>query len=306
MDLTQLRYVIQVVEDGSISRAATNLYISQPSLSNAIKRLENDLDIQVFIRKPRGIALTDEGQEFLGYARQVVEQADLLMSHYKGEDSIKRLFNVSSQHYAFVVEAFVTLLEKLDMSKYEVALKESQTHEIIHQVANLNSDIGVLFLNDFNRDVLIKLLDEKELTYTSLFKAKPHVFLSKTSPLAGRKSLSIEDLEPYPYLSYDQGTNNSFYFSEEILPTLKHDKSVIVTDRATIFNLMKGLDGYTFSTGISNSELNDDDIVSIPLDVDDNIEIVYILAKNHKLSQTNLLFIELLKEKIALYGFDIV
>ena len=256
MRIQQLQYIIKIVETGSMNEAAKQLFITQPSLSNAVKDLENEMGIEIFIRNPKGITLTRDGMEFLSYARQVVEQIDLLSERYKNPVGSRELFSVSSQHYAFVVEAFVSLLKKSDMEKYELFLRETRTWEIIDDVKNFRSEVGVLFLNSYNRDVLSKMLDDNHLIATHLFTAQPHIFVSKTNPLAKKEIVHLSDLEDFPYLSYDQGTHNSFYFSEEILSQEHHKKSIVVSDRATLFNLLIGLDGYTIATGILNSNLN--------------------------------------------------
>ena len=298
MTLQQLRYVIQVVESGSFNSAAKALFISQPSLSKAIHDLEEEMSICLFVRTNKGILLSEQGEKFLGYARQVVEQANLLEEQYKNAVPARTVFAISSQHYAFVVNAFVSLLKKTDMENYQLFLRETRTWEIIDDVKNFRSEIGVLFLNDFNRDVLVKMLDDNRLTYTPLFTAKPHVFVSKSNPLAEKTSVSLEDLVDFPYLSYEQGIHNSFYFSEEILSQEPHKKSIIVSDRATLFNLLIGLDGYTIATGILNSNLNGDNIVAIPLDYDDTIELVYIQHEKTILSNMGEKFIQYLLDEV--------
>lgn len=298
MRIQQLYYIIKIAETGSMNEAAKQLFITQPSLSNAVKDLEKEMGIDIFYRNPKGITLTKDGIEFLSYARQVVEQAELLEERYKKTDSKRELFSVSSQHYAFVVNAFVSLLKKTNMENYELFLRETRTWEIIDDVKNFRSEIGVLFLNHFNRDVLLKLLDDNHLTYTPLFTAKPHVFVSKSNPLAQKETVTLSDLVDFPYLSYEQGIHNSFYFSEEILSQEHHKKSIVVSDRATLFNLLIGLDGYTIATGILNSNLNGDDIVSIPLDYDDTIELVYIQHEKTHLSNMGEKFIQYLLEEV--------
>ncbi len=298
MRIQQLQYIIKIVETGSMNEAAKQLFITQPSLSNAVRDLENEMGIEIFHRNPKGITLTKDGMEFLSYARQVIEQTDLLLERYKSPGAQRELFSVSSQHYAFVVNAFVSLLKKSDMTQYELFLRETRTWEIIDDVKNFRSEVGVLFLNSYNRDVLTKMFDDNHLTYTSLFKTKPHIFVSKTNPLATRSSVTLEDLEDFPYLSYDQGTHNSFYFSEEILSTEHHKKSIVVSDRATLFNLLIGLDGYTIATGILNSNLNGDNIVSIPLEVNDDIELVYLKHQKANLSKMGERFIDYLLEEV--------
>ncbi|WP_295514354.1 LysR family transcriptional regulator [Streptococcus sp. UBA632] len=297
MRIQQLHYIVKIVETGSMNEAAKQLFITQPSLSNAVRDLEHEMGIKIFIRNPKGITLTKDGVEFLSYARQILEQTALLEERYKSKDTNRELFSVSSQHYAFVVNAFVSLLKGADMSRYELFLRETRTYEIIDDVKNFRSEIGVLFLNSYNRDVLTKMFDDNRLTYTSLFQAHPHIFVSQDNPLANRDIVTMKDLEDFPYLSYDQGIHNSFYFSEEIFSQIPHTKSIVVSDRATLFNLLIGLDGYTIATGILNSNLNGDNIVSIPLDVEDMIDIVYIRHEKANLSKMGERFIDyLLKE----------
>lgn len=297
MRIQQLHYIVKIVETGSMNEAAKQLFITQPSLSNAVRDLEREMGIKIFIRNPKGITLTKDGVEFLSYARQILEQTALLEERYKSKNTNRELFSVSSQHYAFVVNAFVSLLKGADMSRYELFLRETRTYEIIDDVKNFRSEIGVLFLNSYNRDVLTKMFDDNRLTYTSLFQAHPHIFVSQDSPLANRDIVTMKDLEDFPYLSYDQGIHNSFYFSEEIFSQIPHKKSIVVSDRATLFNLLIGLDGYTIATGILNSNLNGDNIVSIPLDVEDMIDIVYIRHEKANLSKMGERFIDyLLKE----------
>ncbi|HFI0306217.1 LysR family transcriptional regulator [Streptococcus suis] len=298
MRIQQLYYVIKIAETGSMNEAAKQLFITQPSLSNAIRDLEKELNIKIFFRNPKGITLTKDGIEFLSYARQIVEQTELLEGRYKNPNAKRQLFSVSSQHYAFVVNAFVSLLKETEMEDYELFLRETRTWEIIDDVNNFRSEIGVLFLNNYNREVLLKLLDDHRLSHTHLFTAKPHVFVSKTNPLAQKKSISLDDLADYPYLSYEQGIHNSFYFAEEILSQVHHKKSIVVSDRATLFNLLIGLNGYTVATGILNSNLNGDNIVSIPLDYDDEIELIYIKHEKAVLSDMGEKFIAYLLDEV--------
>ena len=298
MRIQQLFYIIKIAETGSMNEAAKQLFITQPSLSNAVRDLEKEMGIKIFLRNPKGITLTKDGIEFLSYARQIVEQAELLQGRYKNTGARRQLFSVSSQHYAFVVNAFVSLLKQTDMEDYELFLRETRTWEIIDDVKNFRSEIGVLFLNAFNREVLLKLLDDSRLSYTHLFTARPHVFVSKFNPLAHKEKITLEDLTDFPYLSYEQGIHNSFYFSEEILSQEHHKKSIVVSDRATLFNLLIGLDGYTIATGILNSNLNGDNIVSIPLDYEDEIELIYIQHEKALLSDMGEQFITYLLEEV--------
>ena len=277
MTLLQLKYVVTVATAGTISEAAKQLYITQPSLTSAIKELENELGITIFKRTNRGILLSAEGEEFLGYARQVIEQTNLIEERYLGSAQIRHRFCVSTQHYSFAVEAFVDLLKRYGGEEYDFRIRETQTYELLDDVSKLRSEVGVLYLNRFNETILRKTLREKELTFHRLFIARPHVFVSAFSPLAQKSIITLEDLEPYPRLSYEQGEHNSFYFSEEILSTRESKKDIMVSDRATLFNLLIGLNGYTICSGVINEKLNGANIVAIPLAVDDYMEIGYIV-----------------------------
>ncbi|HWK24550.1 MAG TPA: LysR family transcriptional regulator [Ureibacillus sp.] len=299
MTLQQLKYVIEVSRSRSISKAAQNLFISQPSLSNAIKELENEIGIAIFLRTNKGIILTTEGSEFLGYARQVVEQAALLESRYSNVQPLQQHFSVSSQHYAFAVSAFVRLLKEYNQEEYEFTLKETKTYEIIADVKNLRSEIGILYVNDFNKKVIYKFLEEGNLIFHQLFEANPHVFISSQNPLAKQAFVTLSDLMPYPYLSFEQGDYNSFYFSEEILSTISKPKNITVSDRATLFNLLIGLNGYTISTGVISHRLNSKNIVAVPLLVDERITVGYITHKNVKKSPLANIYIEYLKASIG-------
>lgn len=279
MTLRQLKYAIAVAETGTITEAANRLYISQPSLTNAIHELEKEMNLVIFNRTNKGITLSKEGEDFLGYARQVVEQAAILEDRYKGKGGGKKQFCISTQHYSFAVNAFVDLIKKYGQEEYDFRLRETQTYEIIDDVAQMKSEIGILFLNDFNEKVLKKILKSHDLEFHQLFVAKPHVFISRTHPLASRKIITNEELEKYPYLSFEQGEHNSFYFSEEIFSAFERKKNIRVRDRATLFNLLIGLDGYTVCSGVIDEKLNGKEIIAVPLADESDMRIGYI---NHK------------------------
>ena len=296
MTLKQLKYAVTVAETGNITEAAKKLFIAQPSLTAAIAEIEKEYNIKIFSRNKRGIEVTSDGEEFLGYARQVLEQANLIDERYLSTADQKLRFYVSSQHYSFAVEAFVKLLRQSGKDKYEFHMRETQTYDIIEDVAKLRSDIGVLYLNKFNETVILKTLKDNDLRFEPLFTAKPHVFVGKNSPLAKKKKLTLEDLKPYPRLSYEQGSHNSFYFSEEILSTVDCDKELVVCDRATLFNFLIGMNGYTICSGVISNELNGSNIIAIPLDVDDYMEIGYIVRNFTPISQLTEDYIGLLKD----------
>ena len=298
MTLQQLKYIIMVAAKGTISEAARELYIAQPSLTAAIRDLETELGITIFNRTNKGVVLSSEGEEFLGYARQVIEQANLIEEKYAGKAPGKKQFCISTQHYSFAVEAFVDLLRECGGDEYDFRIRETQTYEIIEDVAKLRSEIGVLYLNPFNETILRKTIRANDLRFHSLFIAKPHVFVCASNPWAGRPAVTLDDLEPYPRLSYEQGEHNSFYFSEEILSTLECRKEIQVCDRATLFNLLIGLDGYTICSGVISEALNGPNIVALPLSVEDYMEIGYITHNKIVPGRFGRLYIEALKRRL--------
>ncbi|MCD7729039.1 MAG: LysR family transcriptional regulator [Clostridia bacterium] len=301
MTLQQLKYVIEIAECGSVNRAAQKLYLAQPSLSKAVADLEKELGITIFCRSRKGVYLSEEGAKFLSYARQVTEQAQLLESRYKSGGSVKRVFAVSAQHYAFAVNAFVELVREYGENTYEFSLRESRTADIIEDVRTRRSELGVIYLSNFNSEVILHILRNADLKFVPLFTAKPHVFVSRNNPLAARKSVKLEDLLPYPRLTYDQGINNSFYYAEELHIAADSPKNIIVSDRATLFNLLIGLDGYTISSGIYSADLNGENIVSVPLESGEHMQIGYIYSPDRPLGAVAESYVEKLKGCIAKY-----
>ncbi|EGF13202.1 LysR family transcriptional regulator [Dialister micraerophilus] len=301
MTLQQLRYIIAIAEAGSITSAADKLLVSQPSLSKVVNQIEEEMGITIFNRNNRGVYLSEEGLSFLSYSRQVVEQADLLENKYKNKEKQRRVFSITSHHYAFVVNAFVALVKEYGENKYEFSLRETLTNNIIEDVRTSRSEIGVLFLSDFNRKVILKMLEDADLKFTKLFAVKPHIFVSRKNPLAKEKIVKLSDLKNFPRLLYDQGIKNSFYFAEEPQPIINSNKNIIVTDRATIFNLMIGLNGYTIASGVLSSDLNGTEIVAIPLQTDEIMEIGYIKNIDRPLSKICISYINHLKKYIKFY-----
>ena len=302
MTLQQLKYVTTIANIGSISEAAKRLFVSQPSLTKAIKELEKEMGITIFDRTNKGITVSKEGERFLGYARQVLEQAALLEEQYKSQSGGKKQFSVSTQHYSFAVNAFVELLKGAEIDQYDVSLRETQTYEIIDDVAHLKSEIGLLYYNDFNRPVLEKLIHTNELTFTELFTAHPHIFIGKTHPLAHKEVVSMDELEEYPYISFEQGDHNSFYFSEEIFSTVVRPKHIRVRDRASLFSLLLGLDGYTVSSGVIDKEVNGENIISVPLAEEGLMHIGYITNNKMQRSRLGQEYIHALEQYVSNYG----
>lgn len=301
MTLQQLKYVVTVADKGTISEAAKELFISQPSLTNAIKDLEHEMQITIFQRTNKGIVVSNEGDEFLAYARQVIEQASLLEEKFLNVKKQSSRFSVSCQHYSFAVNAFVDVIREFGGNQYDFTLRETQTYEIIEDVSRLKSEIGVLYTSSKNEEVIMKLIKKNGLEFEELFVAKPHVFISAKHPLADKSELTLEELDDYPYLSFEQGDYNSFYFSEEILSTLDRNKNIKVRDRATLFNLAIGLNGYTVSTGVISKELNGENIIARPLMVDEHMRVGTIMQKNMTLSRYGKAYMEALKKHVIPY-----
>ena len=299
MTLQQLKYAITVAQTGTITEAAEKLYISQPSLTNAIHELEKEMNIEIFTRTNKGIIVSKDGEDFLGYARQVLEQAEVLEDKYKGGGGGKKKFCISTQHYSFAVNAFVDLIKKYGQDEYDFSIRETQTYEIIEDVAKMNSELGIIFMDDFNDVVLNKILKSNDLEFHQLYSAKPHVFISRRHPLAGKQIITNEQLEAYPYLSYEQGEHNSFYFSEEIFSDFERRKNIRVRDRATLFNLLIGLNGYTVCSGVIDKKLNGKDIIAVPLADESDMRIGYITHRKGMLSRLGTTYLEALQKYLG-------
>lgn len=298
MKLQQLRYVVKVAECGSITEASRRLFVSQPSITASIRDLEDEMGVHIFERTNKGVIVSEEGETFLGYARQVLDQADLLEGKYKGTSEQVPHFSVSCQHFSFAVNAFVDVIREFDAARYDFTLREEQTHEIIEDVAHMKSELGILYLSEHNREVIERMLAANELVFEGLFCAAPHVFVCADHPLADHASVTLEDLEDYPFLSYEQGSYNSFYYSEELTSTFERRKNIRVRDRATLFNLAMGLNGYTVCSGVISHELNGPGIISIPLDVDEYMEIGIITRKNTTLTRYGQAYIDAIRQHI--------
>ena len=292
MTLVQLKYVITVAGQNSFNDAAKMLFISQPSLSSAIRSLEKEIGFDIFIRSKTGITLTTKGAEFMGYAKSVMEQYELLEAKYISQTKVKKNFSVSMQHYTFAVNAFVELVKQYGMDEYEFEVHETKTHEVIENVRNHKSEIGILYLNDFNRNILNKMFAEYGLQFEPLLECGVYVYMWKGHPLAGRNEIALEELEEYPCLEFAQGEYNSFYFAEEVLSTYQYKRFIRANDRATLLNLMVGLNGFTLCSGIICEDLNGKDYCAIKLKSDERMTIGYIARKDAPVSAIGQKYLE--------------
>lgn len=299
MTLQQLKYVTEVADRGSITEAAKSLFIAQPSLSAAIHELEEEIGVTLFLRSNRGVLITPEGAEFLGYARQVVQQAALIEDKYIAHSALRQRFCISTQHYSFTAGAFVELVRAQGGEAYEFILREGKTYDTINDVRTLRSEMGVIYMCRFNEAVISKMLREANLVFSELLAAKPHIFVGRNNPLAAKERVTLEDLTPLPCLTYEQGDQNAFYFAEEILSTLNHEKSIKVTDKSTIIDLMVGTDGYTISSGICPAYLRGDEIISIPLEVDELIRIGVITHRDYRPTKLGQMYLDILHRVVG-------
>lgn len=295
MTLQQLKYALTIADCGSMNEAAKQLFLSQPSLSETMKELEQEIGLQIFLRSNRGIVITPEGEEFLGYARQVTEQFGLLRSRYV-EKKNRETFSVSMQHYTFAVKAFVETVKKAGIDSYEFAANETTTYDVMENVRNFKSELGVLYLNDFNEKVMTKYIHEKGLEFIELFSCDTYVYLWSGHPLAGKSVISMEELDEYPCLSFDQGKNHSLYLAEEMKSTYEYKRLIKANDRATLLNFMKGLNAYTLCSGIICEELNGSEYLAVPLAETEKMRIGYVKRKGANISHIGELYIEELKK----------
>lgn len=307
MTLQQLHYVITISETGSLNKAAEILYVAQPSLTGSVQELERELGITIFHRSGRGVSLTNDGLEFITYARQIYYQYELMMGKYGKEGKRKKKFGVSTQHYSFAVKSFVEMVKQFDTEEYEFAIRETKTKEVIDDVITSKSEIGILYLSDFNRKAMEKLLRANHLEFHKLVECNAYVYLWKGHPLAKNSSICFEELADYPCLSFEQGADSSFYFAEEILSTNEYLRTIKATDRATMLNLMIGLNGYTLCSGIICEELNGADFVAVPFETEETMvgsrmEIGYIINKNIVLSKMGELYIEEIRRYLDGYA----
>lgn len=305
MTLQQIHYIITIAEAGSINKAAEVLYVAQPSLTSALQEVEKELGITLFYRSGRGIALTQDGAEFLLHARQVYQEYQSLMDKYGKAQNLKKKFGVSTQHYSFAVKAFVDLVKRFDTSRYEFAIRETKTREVLQDVGNMRSEIGVLYLSDFNRAAIQKLLRTGGLEFHLLTSCPTYVYLWSGHPLAKRDSIGFDDLQDYPCLSFEQGDGASFYFAEEILSTMEYARVIKANDRATMLNLMVGLNGYTLCSGIICAELNGEGCLAVPFQADSveessTMELGYITRKSTVLSRIGRLYIQEVRRTLGL------
>ena len=304
--IQQIKYIIGIADTGSFNKAAERLFVSQPSLTVSVHELEEELGIQIFNRNGRGISLTNDGIEFLAGARELFFNYQALLERYGENGTLKKKFGVTSQHYSFAVKSFVEMVKKFNIDEYEFAIRETKTKDVIDDVANLKSEIGILYLSDFNRKIITQNLKMKNLEFHHLKDCKAYVYIWKEHPLAGKKEIALDDLQDYPCLSFEQGNESSYYYAEEILSDKEYNRTIKACDRATMLNLMRGLNGYTLCCGVISEELNGDDYIAVPFKetkdaVNRVMEIGYITKKNFTLNKIGECYIKEVKNYLDGY-----
>jgi DNA-binding transcriptional LysR family regulator len=284
MTIIQLKYAVAVAESKSMQEAARREYISQPNLSNAVKALEDEIGTQLFERSRCGVKITNAGREFISYARQVLEQYQLMEEKYIINENKKMEFNVSTQHYPFAVNAFIDITKKYGKDRYKFSIIETQTRKVIDDVTSLRSDIGIIGFNSYNRKILMKLFEESNLMFHEIMQRETYVYLRKEHPLANAGELTLEQLEEYPCIIFEQGDNTSFYFMEEAFSTYQYPRIIQSNDRATSMELLAGLNGYAIGTGLLKNSVNGMDYLTIPLKEKEMMIIGYITRKDVRFS----------------------
>ncbi len=302
MTLQQLFYSITISESGSMNKAAESLFISQPTLTKSIKELESELGFSIFIRSGKGIELTNDGRDFIIYAKQVFQQYEILKDKFDSSNSRKKKFGISSQHYSFAVKAFTDLINKYDTSEYEFAFRETTTRDVIDDVGNMKSEIGILFFSDYNNKVIEKNLRDNDLEFNHLIDCNACVYLSKNHPLADRDEVSFEDLNPYPCISFEQRDADSIYYAEEILAEKDYHRMIKLSDRGSALGIINELDAYTLCSGIISDEINGTDYKMLPLTgdgADAVMHIGYITKRNITMSPIGEEYIDIIKETLS-------
>ena len=298
MTLQQLKYADAVATCGSISEAARRVFATQPTLTESIRALEEELRTALFTRTARGVTVTREGEEFLSSARQILDDAARIAAKYTGKAVRRPQFAVSCQHYAFAVDAFMEVVKANGADAYDFTLRETVTSEIIDDVARHRSEIGILYLSSRNEKTLRKILKKEELQFEELYTAQPHVFLGKKHPLAKKKFIRSAELDDFPYITYEQGVENALYFAEEVMPAIDRKKNIRVRDRATMTNLVLGLDGFTVASGVHAKAYNPA-IISVPLKLDETIHVGIIYRAGIPLSPAAEAFLAAMRRLIA-------
>ena len=295
MNINQLEYVLEIAGSSSMREASTKLYITQPALSASIRELEEELGILIFERTNKGISLTDEGREFLTYAKKTVGQYKILEDRYLSGDTGKERFSVSAQHYNFAIKAFTEVIKEMDPKSYMFSIHETKTKEVLEDVGSLKSEVGIVSFSSSNEAVIRKLLKDYLLDFDTLMKRETYVYVWKSHPLADREEVSIEEMQDYPCVSFDQSGDSNYYLTEEAMADYSFEKMIKTDDRATTMEIIARLNGYSIGSGmLSEAGAVLEGMRSIKLKEEDPLTIGYITRKGSELSPYGKKYVEVL------------
>ena len=293
MNINQIKYVLAVANSSSMREAATKLYVSQPALSSSIMELENELGILIFERSNKGIVLTEAGREFLTYAKKLMGQYEILEERYLSSDKAKEKFSVSTQHYNFAIRSFAEVIRRYEPENFLFSIHETKTREVLENVRDLKSEVGVVSYSGINEKVLKKLLKEFQLEFVPLMQRETYAYVWKGHPFADRKEISLEELRDYPCISFDQTDDSNFYLTEEAMADYDFAKLIKSDDRATTMELIASLQGYSVGSGmLSEQDAILKGMISIKLKEEDTLTIGYITRKGSRLSMYGKAYIE--------------
>lgn len=304
MTLQNLRYVVEVANSQSFSKAAQSLFMTQSALSAAIRDVERELGIVIFRRTNRGVQITPDGEDCLRYCKEIIERADYLSMRYQNRGNLRTYFSVSSQHLPFAVRAFDELIDALDPEGYDVAIRETATLHILHDVSTGRSQVGVVAMTQRQISLINKSLYIHDLAFSELSRLNTYVFMRRRHPLADRDALTLDDLRPYPFVTYDQDQAPDYY-SEESLFFAPMMRNIHVSDRATKMSVIRSTDA--FSVGVDLPNFNQDiyfkrrntEMVAIPFADHPETILIGILTRNGKaLTGIGEKYVSLLKSHI--------
>ena len=313
MTLQQIKYILGVADSGSFNKASEKLFISQPSLTSSVHDAEYELGFKIFNRSSRGVTVTERGKSFIKDARDLSKKYEDLLRKHSGSE--KKFFSVSALYYAFARKAFVEIVKKYSPQGYDFAFCEKKASDVIDDVADDTSTIGILYLSDSNRNEINRSLKANRLEFHHLTECNAFVYLHKKNPLAKKESISLKELKDYRFITFDTDDVKSF-FSDEVISQYGLDKAITVADRATELNLIEQLNGYTFLSGIYGEESNADgdskdsgeNFVLIPLqNLDENIshcfELGYITKTGQHMNDISLTYIDVIRRILHIAGF---
>ncbi|MCM3731193.1 LysR family transcriptional regulator [Fictibacillus nanhaiensis] len=291
----QFRYIVEIAKHNSISKAASALYVTQPSISRAVRELETELGITILDRTNKGVVFTKEGTELLFYAKTLLEQMESVVHHFNKEKTMNLTkFSISSQHYGFAIEAVANLMDYFAERNYELTIREDKTFDVIDDVYASRSILGILFLTDLNKHFFERYFTSKQLTFTPIASLKQHVFLRKEHPLAHLECITLDQLRDYPYLTYQQD-DMLLHFAEEALNVDNIGKLVYLKDRGAMNNLLSNTDSYNLGTGCIVHNYMNPNIISIPLEESNMIEVGLVKRNDVHLPDEVLVYISFLK-----------